>query len=80
MPLVFKTLKTFFLAKTLSSHTYLYTPMPPDTLLRYACGSSGLRAAPPPPGQAANTPPPPSHRPPPPPPQPPPPPPASFDR
>ena len=79
MPLVLKTLKTFFLSKdekSLSSHTYLYTPMPPDTHtpLRYACGSSGLRAAPPPPGRAANTPPPPSRQP------PPPPPPASFDR
>ena len=52
MPLVLETLKTFFLSKdekSLLSHTYLYTPMPPDTHtpLRYACGSSGLRAAPP---------------------------------
>ena len=40
--------------KSLLSHTYLYTPMSPDTHtpLRYACGSSGLRAAPaPPPAQ-----------------------------
>ena len=55
----------------LLSHTYLYTPMPPDTPLRHACDSSGLHAAPPPSGQAANTPPPPSRQPPPP---------ASFDR
>ena len=53
MPLVLKTLKTFFLARykmSLLSHTYLYTPMPPDIHppLRYACGSSGLHAAPPP--------------------------------
>ena len=59
MPLVLKTLKTFFLAKTRYHYyrnTYLYTPMPLDTPWRYACDSSGLRAAPPPPGQAANTP------------------------
>ena len=50
----------FFMVKiSLLSHTYLYIPMPPDTPVRYACDSSGLRAAPPPPtGQAANTSPP----------------------
>ena len=33
MPLVLKTLKTFFLAKTRNRYycTYLYTPMSPDT-------------------------------------------------
>ena len=62
MPLVLKTLKTFFLAKTriryYRIHLYLYTPMPPDTPLRYACDSSGLRAAPPPPAKLPIPPPP----------------------
>ena len=83
MRLVLKTLKTFFLAKTRNRYYRIHTSIPPSpppthTPLRYACGSSGLRATPPP-GRAANTPPPPphppSHRPPPPPPAPTPPPP-----
>ena len=42
----------FFMVKiSLLSHTYLYIPMPPDTPVRYACDSSGLRAAPPPPAK-----------------------------
>ena len=56
--------------KSLLSHTYLYTPVPPDTHspLSYACGSSGSCAGPqplglPPPGRATNTPPPPPHPP-----------------
>ena len=50
MPLVLKTLKTFFLAKTRYRYYRIHTsiPPPPDTPLRYACDSSGLRAAPPP--------------------------------
>ena len=64
---------------SLLSHTYLYTPMPPNTPLRYACDSSGLRAAPPPPRPSCQYPPthPPAD---PPPPHLPPPPPASFGR
>ena len=84
MPLVLKTLKTFFLAKTRNRY-YLYTPVPPQTHthtpLRHACGSSGSRAAPPPPAELP-IPPPPSRRPSPPapnsPPPPPPPPPRKF--
>ena len=55
MPLVLKTLKTFFRAKTRNRYYRIHTsmaPCPPDTHtppLRYACGSSGSRAAPPPP-------------------------------
>ena len=53
MPLVLKTLKTFFPAKTEDRYYRIHTsipPCPPDTHtpLRYACGSSGSRAAPPP--------------------------------
>ena len=61
MPLVLKTLKTFFPAKMRNRYYRIHTsipPCPPDTHtpLRYACGGSGLRAAPPPPpGRAANT-------------------------
>ena len=59
----------FFMVKiSLLSHTYLYIPMPPDTPVRYACDSSGLRAAPPPPPPPAKLPippPQPSRRPPP---------------
>ena len=73
MPLVLKTLKTFFPAKTRNRYYRIHTsipPCPPDTHtpLTYACGSSGSRAAPPPPPwdpppcQAANTPPPPASR------------------
>ena len=54
MPLVLKTLKTFFPAKMRNRYYRIHTsipPCPPDTHtpLRYACGGSGLRAAPPPP-------------------------------
>ena len=50
--------------KALLLHTYLDTPIPPDTHppSRYACGSSGLRTAPPPP--LGNPPPQPYHQPP----------------
>ena len=52
MPLVLKTLKTVFLAKTRYRYYCIHTSIPPcpqtHTPLRYACGSSGLRAAPPP--------------------------------
>ena len=61
MPLVLKTLKTFFLAKTRYRYYRIhtsYTPMPPDTPLRYACDSTGLRAAPPPPTKLPIPPPP----------------------
>ena len=53
MPLALKTLETFFLTKMRNRYYRIHTsipPMPPDTHtpLRYACGSSGSRAAPPP--------------------------------
>ena len=72
MPLVLKTLKTLFLAKTRYRYYRVHTsvpPCPPDTPLRYACGSSGVRAAPPPRPSCQYPPPPPpppSRRPPPP--------------
>ena len=68
MPLVLKTLKTFFLAKTRYRYYRIHTsntPMPPDTPLRNACDSSGLRAAPPPPAKLPIPPPPPAPTPPP---------------
>ena len=79
MPLVLETLKTFYLAKTRNRYYRIHTSIPPcpqtPPPLRYACGSSGLHAAPPPlgppPDRAANTPPPHPNCPPPP---------ASFDR
>ena len=54
MPLVLKTLKTFLPAKTRNRYYCIHTSIPPcppytHTPLRYACGSSGLHAAPPPP-------------------------------
>ena len=53
MPLVLKTLETFFLAKTRNRYYRIHTSIPPcpqtHTPLGYACGSSGSRAAPPPP-------------------------------
>ena len=53
MPLVLKTLKTFFPAKPRNRYYRIHTSIPPLPLdthipLRYACGSSGSRAAPPP--------------------------------
>ena len=50
MPLVLKTLKTFFLAKTRYRCYCIHTSIPhaPDTLLRYACDSIWLRTPPPP--------------------------------
>ena len=53
MPLVLKTLKTFFLAKTRNRY-YCIQPLYPHasdthTPLTYAYGSSRLQAAPPPP-------------------------------
>ena len=53
MPLVLKTLKTFFAAKTRNGYYRIHTSIPPcpldaHTPLRYACGSSGSRAPPPP--------------------------------
>ena len=79
MRLVLKTLKTFFPAKTRNRYYRIHTPMPPDTHtpLRYACGSSGSRAAPPPRLSCQYPPPPPAD---PAPPQLPPPPRASFGR
>ena len=55
MHLVLKTAKTFFLAKTRNRHYRINTSISPcpqtHTPLRYACGSSGSRAAhSPPPG------------------------------
>ena len=55
MPLVLKTLKTFFPAKTRNRYYRIHTSIPPcpqthtHTPSRYACGSSGLCTAPPPP-------------------------------
>ena len=51
MPLVLQTLKTSLLAKTRNRYYRIHAsipPCPPDTHtpLRYACGSSGSRAAP----------------------------------
>ena len=62
MPLVLKTLKTFFPAKMRNRYYRIHTsipPCPPDTHtpLRYACGGSGLRAAPPPPRPSCQYPP-----------------------
>ena len=52
MPLVLKIFKSFLPAKMRNCYYRIHTsipPCPPDTLtpLRYACGSSGSRAAPP---------------------------------
>ena len=70
MPLVFKTLKTFFLAKTRYRYYRIHTSIPPY-LQTPPCGMHVIVvgcAQPPPPGQANTPPPPPSRRPPPPPP------------
>ena len=62
MPLVLKTLKTFFLAKTRNRYYCIHTSIPPCP--HAPRRKHGLRAAPPPPpwdpppGRAANTPPP----------------------
>ena len=53
MPLVLKTLRIFFQAKTLNRiiayiHLFPLAPNPhTHTAMRYACGSSGSRASPP---------------------------------
>ena len=66
MPLVLKTLKTFFPAKMRNHYYRIHTPKPAcpktHTPLRYAYGTCGSHAAPPPwdpPSRAANPPPPP---------------------
>ena len=65
MPLVLKTLKIFFLAKTRYRYYRIHTSIPPcpqTPPLRNACDSSGLRAAPPPPRPSCQCPPPPPRK------------------